>query len=151
MKVLGLDIATRTGWCLYDTEADTYEVGVINLTPGRNEPEGKRFWRMANQVPDVLRGVGAVVIERTMTRAKRAAEVLSGLTAVVLVELEERDIEYAFVHALTLKKFATGRGSATKEEMINAVNLEGRLDKVLVDDNEADAYWLVRYWQEEMR
>ena len=40
--VLGLDIASRTGWCRYD--GLSFETGVLDCTPhGKHEPEGARF------------------------------------------------------------------------------------------------------------
>ena len=43
--VLGLDIASRTGWCRYD--GLSFETGVLDCTPhGKDEPEGARFRRL---------------------------------------------------------------------------------------------------------
>ena len=117
--VLGLDIASRTGWCRYD--GGRFETGVIDCAPkGQGEPEGVRFRRFAQRLPQVLDGAGAVVIERTYSRGKRTAEILNGLTAIALVQCEDLGLEYAFVDAVTLKKLATGSGRASKEEMVRA-------------------------------
>ena len=46
--VVGLDIATRTGWCRYD--GVSFETGAIDCTPqAKGEPEGLRFERFAQQ------------------------------------------------------------------------------------------------------
>ena len=146
--VVGLDIASVTGWCRYD--GVRFETGVIDCTPKNNsEPEGCRFRRFAEQLPQVLEGVGCVIIERTYSRGKRTAEILNGLTAVALVQCEARGLEYAFVDATTLKKFATGSGRAKKPDMVAAAERE--LARSDLTDDEADAYWLVRYWQERLQ
>ncbi len=139
--VVGLDIATRTGWCRWDGER--FRTGVIDCSPATSdEPEGVRFLKLAERLPPVLEGVQAVVIERTYSKGKRTAEVLNGLTAVALVACERWGIEYAFVDATALKAFAIG-GRASKAEMVAAAERELGLDGLT--DDEADAYWLVRY------
>ena len=141
--VVGLDIATVTGWCRYDGESFT--AGVLDCTPqASTEPEGVRFDRFARELPGVLSGADAVVIERTYSRGKRTAEVLNGLTAIALVECERLGCEYAFVDATTLKLFATGSGRASKAQMVAAAERE--FGRSCLTDDEADAYHLVRYW-----
>ena len=145
--VVGLDIATVTGWAGFD--GATFTTGVLDCTPLTNsEPEGCRFLRFAEQLPAVLEGAGAVVIERTYSRGKRTAEILNGLTAIALVACERLGIEYAFVDATTLKKFATGSGRAKKPDMVAAA--ARALARTDLTDDEADAYWLVRYWQDRL-
>ena len=148
ISVVGLDIASRTGWCRYD--GVSFETGVIDCAPkDRGEPEGVRFRKFAEQLPEVLEGAGAVVIERTYSKGKRTAEVLNGLTSVALVECERRGLEYAFVDAVTLKKLATGSGRAQKADMVAAAERE--LGRSGLSHDEADAYFLVRYWQERLQ
>ena len=49
-SVVGLDIATRTGWCRYD--GVSFETGAIDCTPKDNsESEGVRFQKFAEQAP----------------------------------------------------------------------------------------------------
>ena len=147
MVVLGMDIPSRTGWCRH--EGASFETGAIDFTPnGQTEPEGVRFQRFAHQLPEVLAGADAVVIERTYSRGKRTAEILNGLTAMALVQCEDLGVEYAFVDVVTLKKHATGSGCASKEEMVGAAEQE--LGRVGLSDDEADAYFLVRYWRDRL-
>jgi hypothetical protein len=153
VKVLGLDIATRTGWCRYD--GSEYVTGMLDVSPeARDEPEGARFLRFRRGIHYLLADVDAVVIERTFSKGSRTAEILNGLTAIALAEIEERGLEYAFVGASTLKAFgrrhgcdlATDRG--LKEEMRREAM--AKLDCPLTTD-ESDAWWLVRYWREHLR
>jgi hypothetical protein len=150
VKILGLDIATRTGWCRYD--GAQYVTGVLDCSPkSKDEPEGARFLRMRRGIHYLLADVDACVIERTYSKGKRTAEVLNGLTAVALAEMDERGIEYAFVDASVLKSFARREGCdlatewSMKEEMRRVASATLARD---LSDDEADAWWLVRYWQE---
>ena len=146
--VLGLDIASVTGW-YRDWVAsgwDTY--GLIDVRPqAGDEPEGVRYARMAEEVHVLVDDwvPHAVFIERTYSRGKRTAEVLNGLTAITLAVLERRGIEYAFVDATTLKKFATGSGNADKQAMIDAAR---EATGLTLPHDIADAYWLTRYGRE---
>jgi Holliday junction resolvasome RuvABC endonuclease subunit len=147
VKVIGLDIATRTGWCRWDGEH--YVTGVLDCSPReKDEPDGMRFLRMQRGMHYLLADVDACVIERTYSKGSRTAEVLNGLTAIALSVMELRGLEYAFVGATALKKFASGSGRAGKADMI--YQARAALMRDLTDD-EADAYWLVRYWQEHMQ
>ena len=146
--VVGLDIATVTGWARFD--GATFTTGVIDCTTSSQaELEGVHFRKFAEQLPEVLKGAGAVVIERTYSRGKRTAEILNGLTAIALVQCEDLGLEYAFVDAVTLKLFATGSGRAQKADMVAAAERELGLSGL--SDDEADAYFLVRYWQERLQ
>jgi hypothetical protein len=148
VKVLGLDIATHTGWCRYDGQQ--YVTGVIDCSPeSKDEPEGMRYLRMSRAIHYLIGDIDAAIIERTYSKGKRTAEVLNGLTAIVLVELDRRGIEYAFVDASKLKAFGAKHGAKGKAEMQDFA--AGYLAKLDLTDDEADAYWLVRYWEEHMR
>ena len=58
------------------------------------------------------------------------------------------DVKYTPVHSGTLKKFATGKGNASKERMLElAIETWGAQ---IIDDNEADARWLLYYAQKEI-
>lgn len=145
--VVGLDIATRTGWCRW-TQARV-ATGVLDCSPrSPGEPEGVRYRRLAEQVRPVLEGARAVILEQPFSRGMRTAQVLGGLTAVVLVILEGMGVEYAFVPAPELKAFGASAGAKGKEAMRLAAGQE--LGRDLTSD-EADAYWLTRYWWERMR
>lgn len=57
-------------------------------------------------------------------------------------------VEYSPVHSSELKKFATGKGNAPKERMLElAIETWGAH---IIDDNEADARWLLYYAQKEI-
>lgn len=148
MRILGLDIATKTGWCRWDGQE--YFTGVLDCSPTeKNEPDGARFVRMQRGMHYLLASVDACVIERTYSKGSRTAEVLNGLTAIALSVMELRGIEYAFVNAATLKSFGRERGLLNKGAMQTGAAFA--LKRPALTDDEADAYWLVEYWREHMQ
>lgn len=64
----------------------------------------------------------------------------AGLWWHIVYRLETIGVPYAVVPPSTLKKFATGRGNATKPDLRMALYQRAGLD--LRDDNEVDAWWL---------
>lgn len=107
-----------------------------------------RFLRFRRWLRDMLREVEAteVVYEEVRRHvATDAAHVYGGFLAHMQAVCEENRVAYAGVPVQTIKKYATGKGNAPKEAMIAAVRMWGRNP---VDDNEADAIALARYWME---
>lgn len=156
MKILGLDVATRTGWAVLNGRS--WEYGTIDTntpTAAADEPDGVRFRRLADRIRGHLHGVDFVVIEEAFSQNFRTAHVLGGLVASVLVELERLGVAYTFVGAGTLKKWAVGNGNAPKSEMVAA--LYSRFDELGLappppdlSGDEADATWLAVYGRDEL-
>jgi Holliday junction resolvasome RuvABC endonuclease subunit len=72
----------------------------------------------------------------------RAAE----LQGILRTELTDQGIPFATVPPLTLKKYATDNGRATKDELFDAARAAiGRTwdpERLPINNDEADAYWL---------
>lgn len=140
--ILALDLGTTTGWAHYDAQRQTIASGTACFQKGRFEGGGIRFlkfqaWLKKQLKPDVI-----YYEEVRRHKATDAAHVYGGLLAVLTAWCEDNAIPYTGVPVGTIKKFATGKGNASKQDMINAAKLEG-IDPV--DDNEADAYWILEY------
>ncbi len=71
-----------------------------------------------------------------------AAQVYGGFLATLTTWCEERAIPYEGVPVGTIKRFATGKGNASKADVIAAVR---RLGFSPADDNEADALALLHW------
>lgn len=111
-RVLGLDLATASGWVVLEQHASGWyvrDVGTIDATPeSKDEPEGVRFYRFRAGLDRVFDSysvpgspIEAVGIEQTFSQGYRSAQVLFGIAAVAMVELEDRKVPYTFVHSET--------------------------------------------------
>ena len=157
--VLAFDLATRLGWARITSEGVLYH-GAVTL---RHQLNGKACMRTRirsaeDYLPTLLQhvawGRGEVVRERPTTRAKSAApiRIANQLDGVLLSLCGSFLIPHASVHEIpqpSLKKWLTDNGSATKEEMIEAV--EQRWALGITDDNEADAVALLFMHLEQRR
>lgn len=139
--ILALDLATRTGWAVGS------ESGVIDLHPGRGDSPGIRFLKLRSFLETTRKAYPSlelVVYERAHHRGGAATEVCVGLATHVQSWCAEHGIEHMAVPTRTLKMYATGKGNASKEDMLAAASARwpGRL---FVDDNHVDAAWLLSY------
>lgn len=135
MKILSLDIATKTGW---KTETAS---GVWDLRPNRGESEGMRVVRFKSKVKEIIaiEGIDLISYERPAGMHKSSIMVASEMVGVLKDLCIELKINLACYSASEIKKFATGKGNANKDAMISAANQLGYLPQ---DDNEADAIML---------
>lgn len=135
MNILSLDIATKTGW---KTETAS---GVWNLKPNRGESEGMRVVRFKSKVREIieLEGIELVSYERPAGMHKASIMVASEMVGVLKDLCIEKGIELACYSASEIKKFATGKGNANKEQMVLFAQKLGFNPS---DDNEADAIHL---------
>lgn len=135
IKILALDIATKTGW---KTKTAS---GVWDLKPNRGESEGMRVVRFKSKVREMisLEAITLVSYERPAGLYKSSLMVASEMIGVLKDLCIELGIELACYSATEIKKFATGKGNANKEAMIEKAIEMGYNPK---DDNEADAIHL---------
>jgi Holliday junction resolvasome RuvABC endonuclease subunit len=136
MNVLALDLGTRTGYAIY--KYGEIISGVKKLRHDRRA-SGVRaldFYRWLSQVIQ-KNGIDKVYFERVYAHKGAEAAHLYGYFMHALSAIcEEHGIRCVGLSVGTIKKFMTGKGNATKEEMIMAARSRG-FDPV--DDNEADA------------
>ena len=146
MKILGLDMATKTGWCLYDAPSgQVIESGVQVFDKRRGESNGLRFLRFRKWLKSFVDGFHPDIIcyEQAHFRGGAATELCVGFQTRAQEVAAEVGIESAPLPTGTLKKFATGNGAANKSEMIKAAFLI--LGREPQDDNEADAVHVARW------
>lgn len=134
-NILALDIATKTGW---RTKTSS---GVWDLKPNRGESEGMRVVRFKSKVKELisLENINLVAYERPAGMHKSSIMVASEMVGVLKDLCIEMNVELSCYSASEIKKFATGKGNASKELMIDAAIKKGFNPK---DDNEADAIHL---------
>jgi len=144
MKILAIDPGTHCGYAL-----SPFESGVWNLSVGRHEGGGMRFFRLRNYLVKACEGVDLVVYEEVRGhRGTDAAQIYGGIVAIITEHCEMHSIPYQGVPVGTIKKFATGKGNSNKEVMLAAAR-EWWPEVNIVDDNQGDALFLWAWANEE--
>nr|WP_027286179.1 hypothetical protein [Rubritepida flocculans] len=141
--VLALDLGTTTGWALRGRDGGIAS-GTMTFRPSRFEGGGMRFLRFKGWLAEVAAlsgGLARIAFEEVRSHAGTdAAHLYGGFLAHLSAWCEERGVAYEGVPVGTIKRFATGKGNATKAAMVAAVRARGFAP---ADDNEADAIALL--------
>nr|WP_039952734.1 phage related protein [Bartonella melophagi] len=137
--ILCLDLGTKTGWAI-SSEDEVIASGTVHFPTRRFEGGGMRYLRFKQwltQTKAILGHIDAVYFEEVRCHiGTDAAHVYGGLLATLTTWCECYQIPYDGIPIATIKKAMTGRGNASKTEMIKAVRAKGHEPE---DDNEADA------------
>lgn len=151
MRVLALDLGTHAGWAVSNRALDAPQAsGTMDLTPRRGESPGFRYLRLRSKLEEIRSAypdLTIVAYEMPHQRGGAASEVLLGCATTVQSWCAEHSLQHVSVHSATLKKSATGKGNASKEEMVAAAKAKGWKP---ANDDEADALHLLDYALKEL-
>ena len=143
--ILALDLGTTTGWALRGSDGHITS-GSESFRPQRFEGGGMRFLRFKRWLTElkaVTSGIDALHVEEVRRHVSTdAAHAYGGFLATLTAWCEHHQIPYQGVPVGTIKKHATGKGNAGKEDVIAAVRARGHAPS---DDNEADALALLHW------
>ncbi|QTD44365.1 crossover junction endodeoxyribonuclease RuvC [Ottowia testudinis] len=148
-NILALDLGTQTGWALAQTDsANTIHSGTQCFKPQRYEGGGMRYLRFKRWLTELkgttantTNGISEVVFEEVRRHASTdSAHVYGGLLATLTAWCEHHQIPYRGIPVGTIKRHVTGKGNASKAEVIAAMRANGHEP---TDDNEADALALL--------
>ena len=143
--ILALDLGTNTGWALHHLDGSIIS-GTQCFKPQRFEGGGMRFLRFKRWLNELLsasHSINAVYFEEVRRHAGvDAAHAYGGFMGHLTAWCEHHNIPYQGVPVGTIKKHATGKGNAGKEDVIASVRARGHAP---VDDNEADALALLHW------
>lgn len=149
-SILTLDLGTTTGWALYDLMDGTMRPasGSVCVKGSRFDGGGVRYLNFRNWLTDIKNTCEDKEICHVYYEAVRrhigvdAAHAYGGYMATLQAWCEHHKIPYEGVPVATIKKHATGKGNASKDDMIAAMKDKGHNPK---DDNESDAL-AIMYW-----
>jgi Holliday junction resolvasome RuvABC endonuclease subunit len=145
LTVLAIDLGTTTGWALRAQDRQIAH-GFISFKPQRFEGGGMRYLRFKHwlsELRDMATDIHTVYFEEVRRHAGvDAAHVYGGLMATLSTWCEHRNVPYQGVPVGTIKKHATGKGNAGKDEVIAAMRAKGH---AVTDANEADALALLHW------
>lgn len=143
--ILALDLGTITGWALRPRDGAIAH-GFVRLHPQRFEGGGMRYLRFRRWLSEIRSAAGdvhAVYFEEVRRHlGVDAAHVYGGLLATLTAWCEHHRLPYQGVPVGTIKRHATGKGNATKDQVIAAMRAHGH---PVSDDNEADALALLHW------
>ncbi len=143
--ILALDLGTTTGWALRGSDGRILS-GSASFRPQRFEGGGMRFLRFKRwlaEIKDASAGIDALHFEEVRRHVSTdAAHAYGGFLATLSAWCEQHQVPYQGVPVGTIKKHATGKGNASKEQVIAAMTARGHAPG---DDNEADALALLHW------
>ena len=143
--LLALDLGTTTGWALTGRDG-LISGGSESFKPQRFEGGGMRYLRFKRWLTDIKQcndGIDQVVFEEVRRHiGVDAAHAYGGFMGQLTAWCEHHQIPYQGVPVGTIKKHATGKGNANKEQMVAAARQRGH---VPADDNEADALAILHW------
>lgn len=146
MKILAIDPGSKCGW---SSNCFGYlESGVVEFVIKRGESQGMRFIRFSSWLQEMLTVLRPrlVIYEAPHHRGGAATNLLVGMTTRIEEMCAMKEIQYTSVHSGTLKKWATGKGNANKNEMIWEAK---KWKEDVTSDDEADAIILLKWAESE--
>ena len=147
ITILAIDLGSKTGWA---ANKGPITSGVENFVPGRFEGGGMRFLKFRRWLSATISLVepDEIVFEEVRRHlGTDAAHIYGGLLGQLTAYCEEHHIPYRGVPVGTIKRHVTGKGNASKEEVIIAMQ---KLGFAPTDDNEADALALLHWAMSEV-
>ncbi len=154
MNILALDIATKTGWAC--RKRDTLHSGRGDFPLKRGDSPGMRYHYFRTWLRSCLRiwEIDLVVYEMPHLRGAAATQVLCGMVSVMQEECAVGNIDHTMVQSKQLKKWTTGNGKASKEDMIAAMQKRYPEQNIPSDvkegNDQADALALLGYIEEKL-
>lgn len=141
-QVLGLDIATMCGYY------STHESGAWNFYESKARNDNKQHKAFRDTLIGFItrHGIRQVVAEDVNVNNHFIdMRKLSEFRGILLEVCDELNLpEPVFLNVMSIKKYATGKGRATKLDMIHAC-VEKYNYRPRTDD-EADAFWVYQYY-----
>lgn len=147
--ILAVDLGSHFGWAEVH-DGVLVDSGHVNLTKIKGAKRfttfrefiGDRLCLTKHTEPEPIRRITHIAYEKVMAHAGTSAAHMYGAFEVILSLIAwENDIPLFGFGVGEIKKFATGKGNAKKEHMVDAARALGH-NRFDGDDNQADAIFL---------
>ena len=144
--ILALDLGTQTGWSLLHHDG-IITSGTLSFKNDRYQGGGMRYLRFCRWLDNVKGLAGGTLAEVYFEEVRRhlgvdAAHAYGGFLATLTAWCEREGVPYQGVSVGTIKYHATGKGNASKQEVLASMQTRGYQPH---DDNEADALALLEW------
>jgi Holliday junction resolvasome RuvABC endonuclease subunit len=144
-NIISLDLGTKTGWA---SRCDgVINSGTMDFKLSRFDGRGMQFLKFRKFLKKLCDAVNPEVVSLEEVRRHLgvdAAHAYGGYLAHVASLCTELEIPHTGVPVGTIKRFATGKGNASKDMMIEYAK-DLFPDQIIEDDNQADALCLLHY------
>lgn len=143
-NLLALDVATNTGWC-DSTSSGCWDFTVKKSKRNPQHPYSKlhNFKTTLEKYLDEHPEVDTIISERVSGLFKNALISLGAMLGIVQLVCFERNLNHVEYVSTELKKWQTGKGNASKSEMVKSV--QQKYSVTATDDNQCDAIVLYYY------
>ena len=150
MNILAIDPATQCGWAHSCGPCGTWDLSVRS-----DESSGMKLLRLQGKVAEIYSSVGIDIVyfeaaRFAMPDRQHAVMSQNQFIGALVVWCEQNKIQYRGVAPTEVKKFATGKGNANKEQMIAAAKKKWPGAEIQ-DDNTADALWILEFAMNELK
>ena len=136
MNILAIDFATTTGFAFGDGQA--MHSGFVCFKAKGKQSKDQRLISFRNWLHDHARDVDGIAYEAVRSmKSANAVVALAEMQSVLKMFALEHDIPLFPYSASQIKKHITGKGNASKDDVIEAVN--ARFNLSIKDNNEADS------------
>jgi Holliday junction resolvasome RuvABC endonuclease subunit len=139
MNIAAFDQATKCGVAYQASNTDEFKVELWDLKIGSKESQGMKWIRFEARLLKFIQQNNIEIIAYELPSGRNINPIIHSSKLIAIIEkvCVENEVEYIEFAASEIKKFATSKGNANKEVMIEyAKSLWGYQGE---DDNEADA------------
>jgi Holliday junction resolvasome RuvABC endonuclease subunit len=151
MKYIGVDLGTVCGISVVESingNINIVECDRVNLKNKQKDPDVMRYVNFKNvirQYFEKYKNIDCVYYEHVKShKGIFAAHVYGGFQAILMMECFAQKIQCCGIAVGSIKKFATGNGRASKENMLDFAKLKCKTSNVnVIDHNAADSLAVV--------
>ena len=145
--ILALDLGTKMGYAVSTFDkSNLFDSGTKDFSLKRHEGGGLRYLRFRYFLDHLKESCGPfeqIVYEKVRRhKGTEAAHIYGGFQAELCSWGEKHQTPYGSLEVAEIKRFVTGRGNASKDDMVLGVQDRGFEP---IDDNEADAIAILLY------
>lgn len=138
MRYVGIDPSTKTGLTVLDERGDVLQAKEVT---SKHTKDPERFVDITEQIMHHIKEGDKVALEGFAYGAKgRGVSTQYGIGWIIRTALYYADVDYLEVTPSQLKKFATGKGNSSKDNMILPIYKQWQFESD--SDNIRDAFVL---------
>jgi Holliday junction resolvasome RuvABC endonuclease subunit len=143
MRVLAIDPGRTSAWYLVSPESEYLHTLIL-----KEKSIGKSLDQFLS-FGMTYQNIDQIIFEDPFVSSYRSARYQYGMTACIHIIADRLGAEVTILHPMTIKKFATQSGKASKPEMIAAAQASCPKSLVIENEHEADAFWMYQLWLSE--